>query len=645
MHSLTTRKRKTIAAFVSLALVSTSTLVTAVGSSTVAASGNLGVLRTVCPADGSTLTPGQIALVDDGKSLQIVVVDASMAEQCSVKATPANLKVRFPGNALDIILSGPVSYTVLTREVAFGIVEPALCESYYPGSSPPLLQISLTDPDGVAQTLTGISGLEYALPSTARFTPASATALYGDWVQCHAIPYNSLVANAPDVPAPGVTVDPENPDLIFADGLETPTSRADLRIEILDDGERYLTRNIQAYIDQPFQYVIRVRNVGNATASGVRLREFMPDAAVLSPPVPVTPRVTIGGWTCENEAEQSCGASSGQLDIPDFTLAAGAYRSYTVTREVAVADVDDKVAISTAVFFAPDDEVSKGDVSADDNVASAIVTLLENAGPTITCVDPQVGAGPNALPNPLNMQEDDAVREFECTMTDAEQDAITSFTASSSNTVLIPNAGLLGPRAGDSWELFVQPQSEGSGSSLVTLTATDARGATRSLAFTVNVAEVNDAPSFSLFSSTIVQSATGDVPTNLLGDPLEGPNHFPTMEANCFDSGNTACTVSISAFAEDVVAGPSNESSQLVQPVTLTPADCVLANGSGSLSNMFAVLPQLTPATAQASGSDFALAWTYRKNASAALAFTCTVRAQDSGGAQVSGSVTFSMGN
>jgi hypothetical protein len=28
------------------------------------------------------------------------------------------------------------------------------------------------------------------------------------------------------------------------------------------------------------------------TASGVRLREFMPDAAVLSPPVPMTPRVT-----------------------------------------------------------------------------------------------------------------------------------------------------------------------------------------------------------------------------------------------------------------------------------------------------------------------------------------------------------------
>lgn len=644
MHSLTTLKRRPAVAWLALALVTTPVMSSAAATFSASISGK-GELRTVCPADGSALVPGQIVLVDDGTALRIVAVDSSMSADCAMKATAANLKVRFPGNTQDILLTGPVAYNVLSREVGFGIVEPALCESFYPIDSAPLLQIALTDPDGSTQTLTGISGLEYALPSTARFTPTSAGATYGSWVQCHAIPYSTLVDNAPDVPAPGVNIDPGNPDLIFADGMETPESKADLRIEILDDGERYLTRNIQAYIDQPFQYVVRIRNVGSATATGVRLREFTPDASVLNPPVPMQPRVTIGAWSCENELEQSCGIGSGELDVANITLAAGGYRDYTVTREVVTADVDDKVAISTALFYAPNDEVSKGDVSNEDNVASAIVTLLENTGPVITCIDPQIGSGPNALPNPLNMQEDDGVREFECTMTDAEQDAITSFTANSSNVSLIPNDGLLGPRAGDTWELFVAPQPEAAGSSTVTLTATDARGAQRVMQFTVEVAAVNDAPTFSLFSTTVVQSATGDVPTDITGNPLEGALQFPTMEANCFDSGNTACTVSISSFAEDVISGPSNESAQLVQPVTLLAGDCVLANGTGSLSNLFAVLPQLTPASAQASGSDFALAWTYRKNAPATLAFTCTVRVQDSGGAQASGQITFSMGN
>ncbi|MBN8426547.1 MAG: hypothetical protein J0L65_03680 [Xanthomonadales bacterium] len=643
MHSLTTLKRRPAVVWLALALTSIPVLSSAavVSTSTV----GKGELRTICPADGSALVPGQIALVDDGTALRIVAVDSTMSAECAMKATAANLKVRFPGNTQDILLTGPVAYNVLTREVGFGIVEPALCESFYPVDSAPLLQIALTDPDGSTQTLSGISGLEYALPSTARFTPTSASATYGDWVQCHAIPYSTLVNNAPDVPAPGVNVDPGNPDLIFADGMETPASNADLRIEILDDGERFLTRNIQAYIDQPFQYAVRVRNVGNATATGVRLREFTPNAAVVSPPVPMQPRVTIGAWTCQNDAEQSCGTGSGELDVASISLAAGSYRDYTVTREVVTANVGDKVAISTALFFAPNDEVSKGDVSSEDNVASAIVTLLENTGPVITCIDPQIGSGPNSLPNPLNMQEDDDVREFECTMTDAEQDAITNFTASSSNISLVPNDGLLGARAGDTWELFIAPQPEASGSSTVTLTATDARGAQRVMQFTVEVAAVNDPPTFSLFSATVVQSATGDVPTNIVGDPLEGPLQFPTMEANCFDSGNTACTVSISSFIEDVVSGPSNESGQLVQPVTLVAGDCVLASGTGSLSNMFAVLPQLTPASAQASGSDFALAWTYRKNASATLAFTCTMRVQDAGGAQSGGQITFSMGN
>ena len=86
-------------------------------------------------------------------------------------------------------------------------------------------------------------------------------------------------------------------------------------------------------------------------------------------------------------------------------------------------------------------------------------------------------------------------------MTDAEQDAITNFTALSSNGSLVPNDGLLGARSGDTWELFIAPQAEASGSSTVTLTATDARGAQRVMQFTVVVATVNDPPSFAFYSA------------------------------------------------------------------------------------------------------------------------------------------------
>ena len=646
MHSLTTLKRRPAVVWLALALA-TSPALSSAATVSVASTGK-GELRTVCPADGSALVPGQIALVDDGTALRIVAVDSSMSADCAMKATAANLKVRFPGNTLDILLTGPVSYNVLTREIGFGIVEPALCESFYPVDSTPLLQIALTDPDGSTQTLSGISGLDYALPSTARFTPTSASTTYGDWVQCHVIPYSTLVDNAPDVPAPGVNVDPGNPDLIFADGMETPASNADLRIEILDEGERYLTRNIQAYIDQPFQYVIRVRNVGNATATGVRLREFTPDAAVVSPPVPMQPRVTIGAWTCQNDVEQSCGTGSGELDVASISLAAGSYRDYTVTREVVTANVGDKVAISTALFFAPNDEVSKGDVSSADNVASAIVNLVANAGPTISCVNADL----IALENPLALTEDDGAREYDCTLADAEDDAIASFVASSSNVGLIPTAGML-VGSGNSWELVVQPTAEMSGSAVVTLTATDARGATRNLQFTVNVADVNDPPSFAFYSAinnpgvgagfsdnrkVIRLSSSGNEPQSFGGQVLPDAD---LVGGTC--SGTpTICQYSLpGAFAVVDAGGGTNEATQTLaryQPGAVSSACSVVESvpAGAAPTSLFAsvsALPSLLAGQSVAIGDSAALNFSYKMAGGgySYLRILCDVRIQDSG--------------
>lgn len=646
MHSLTTLKRRPAVVWLALALTSIPVLSSAavVSTSTV----GKGELRTICPADGSALVPGQIALVDDGTALRIVAVDSTMSAECAMKATAANLKVRFPGNTQDILLTGPVAYNVLTREVGFGIVEPALCESFYPIDSAPLLQIALTDPDGSTQTLAGINGLEYALPSTARFTPTSASATYGDWVQCHAIPYSTLVNNAPDVPAPGVNVDPGNPDLIFADGMETPASNADLRIEILDDGERFLTRNIQAYIDQPFQYAVRVRNVGNATATGVRLREFTPNAAVVSPPVPMQPRVTIGAWTCQNDAEQSCGTGSGELDVASISLAAGSYRDYTVTREVVTANVGDKVAISTALFFAPNDEVSKGDVSSEDNVASAIVNLVANAGPTISCVNADL----IPLESPLALTEDDGAREYDCTLADAEDDPIASFEANSSNDDLIPTAGML-VGAGNSWELIVRPTAEMSGSAVITLTATDARGASRNMQFTVNVADVNDPPSFAFYSAinnpgavanfsdnrkVIRLSSSGNEPQSYGGQVLPDAD---LVGGTCAGTP-TICQYSLpGAFAIVDAGGGSNEAAQTLsryQPGAVSTACSVIESvpSGAAATSLFAsvsALPGLTTGQSVNIGDSAALNFAYKMAGGGYtyLRVLCDVRIQDSG--------------
>lgn len=573
-----------------------------------------------------------------GWTLDQIEGDPKLA--CNMKATDANLNVLFPDNTESValaaapvfILDAQVAPSLPPRRFDVAFVEPVLCESYYPDAQPDLLALRLTDPNGRTQVVEGLNSLNYRVPTvgaadSARFSPSFAAATFGPWAQCYAIPYTSLPVNAPDIPASANAVSGS----VFFSGFEdqAPASqRADLRLEILDGSpanpDAYRRRNMTETVNTPFDYVIRVRNAGLAAASGLRLREYLSDTGVV-----LTPLTTAQGWTClerptANGADTACGSGTGILNVggTGFSLAPGAQRTYTLTRTVpSPAVTGQRVVLASALFYDPTDATGQGDASSADNVASAVISLVENQGPTITCV---ANPGGTALPATISLQEDAVAQNYTCSLTDAETDAITSFVVTgNSNTTLLPTASLLGARVGDTFPLTIAPVADRSGSAQITLTATDARAATRALSFTVDVASVNDAPSFDMAYSALQLDPAGGLPRDGAGNAINATRNGCLTQP----SGSGECTISIPDFFVGVDAGPpTDEGGQTVTPVA---PNCV---GTGGLvGQVFTTNPTGTPASAQASGSNFGLSFSYDKSFSGSITVRCNMRFQDSG--------------
>ena len=622
----------------------------------VAGAGNLNSkVKPVVRESAPTLCTGQDS--KGGLALQYTPFGWTLTEPgddpksaCSIKATAANLNVLFQNNGSNsVLLETAPTFALSNREFNLQFVEPVLCESYYPAVSADLLQLRQTGPAGAVQTLRGISALNYALPvsgssTSARLSPVSANAAHGPYVQCYAVPYSSLPANAPDVPAPASTVG----EVVFVNGFETltPNLRAELRIEILDGPSSsptaFLRRNLTKTIAQPFDYAIRVRNVGSATANGLRVKEFVSTAGAL------VPLVSAAGWTCVDRAPgqaqsdpgTACGSGTGVLnDNAGFNLPAGSSRTYTLTRSVPSATTGQKAVLASAVFYDPTDTVGQGDVASTDNLASAVINLIENQAPTISCVSVPGGA---AIVSPIAMNEDAAGLSYSCTLTDAESDPLhptTPFVASSSNPTLITNGSLLGTPTGNVWPLTITPVADQSGTAVITFTATDNRNAQRQLAITVNVAEVNDAPSYDLFSQSgkkvyrIALKGSGSMPDISSAD---GTVLTPTVsrDANC-GSGGSACSLRITNIFQNVDAGslPEITGGQQVQPAATACDQASLGNFffTDPRSASLAPSPYNETAGLRPSGSSWDLVLTYDKTAVGAVNTKCNFRFQDNG--------------
>lgn len=593
---------------------------------------------------------GSLALQYTPFGWTLAEVGANAKAACRMKATAANLHVLFPSNgSKTALLENAPAFTLSNRQFGFQFVEPVLCHSYYPVASPDLIALQYTAPGIAAQTLRGIESLNYSVPvsgnaETGRFSVTMAQATYGPWTQCHAVPYSSLAGSAPDVPAPGNTLT----DTIFSAGFEivsAPSMRADLKVEILDgpaaNPTAYLTRNLTKTINIPFQYSIRVRNTGMAAATNVRLKEYLTTSG------PLVPLVNAQAYTCVDrsaaetmaDAGTACAGGTGVLDIiSGFNVPAGGSRTYTLTRSVPTGTTGQKTVLATGLFYDPADAVGQGDVTANDNMAAAVISLIENQGPTISCVS---NPGATAIASPITMLEDAAALNFSCTLTDAESDPLhpsTPFTATSSNTTLITNASLLGTPVGNVWPLTIVPVADQSGSSTITLTSTDNRDAQRQLAITVNVTEVNDPPSYDLFSQggkkiyRIALKGSGSMPDISSGDGTV-LSLSVTRDANCGSAGS-ACSLRIPNVFQNVDAGslPEITAGQQVQPAA-TACDQAMTSTFFSDPRSGAVAPSPYNETAglRPSGSNWDLVLTYDKTAVGSVNTKCNFRFQDNG--------------
>lgn len=643
----------------------------------------------LCAADGQ-----QKAVTQPGMGLrpvfggwELTEVDAKNADACVLKATSANLNLLLEGNGSNTVLlaTAPMfAYSAAgslpPRRLEVNVVEPLLCETYYPAASPDLLALTVTDPNGRVQSLRGVQSFSYRPPVTgdatsARISPVSAQAAYGPLMQCYGVPYSSLAAGAADVPSPGIAL----ADAIFGSGFEVvgpPSQRADLRVEILDGNpanpDGYLTRNLPATINTPVDYSIRVRNAGPVAASGLRLKEFLVDT--LAPSPLLTPRVQALGWTCrdrgpgvpQSDPGVDCGTGTGVLEITGtgFSLDGGASRTYTLTRNFPAtigagqpnATDGARSVLAAAVFYDPADGVGQGDVSTNENLASALFTLTENPGPTIACTADSGNAPPHAtglIQSPINLLEDAAALNYSCLINDS--DGVASFSAASSNGGLITSASLLGSRVGDTWPLTIALQPDVSGASTLSFTATDSLGATRPLAVTVNVTEVNDPPSFDILGVDTSNPLDGVVDRRIARVGLRSSGGVPQLfdqngaeidifslptgnsivvqrDPNC--GGGSACSIRIVDFFRFVDAGPPAEAAvQQVQPqaTACTPAVTASLFFTDARSGAALPSPHSTSGVLRPSGSNFDLVFTYDKSMVGSLNGTCNFRFGDTG--------------
>jgi hypothetical protein len=521
---------------------------------------------------------------DTGRGLTLGSVKAGQA--CTLLATGAGLNLQFTGQG-PLLLAGPVNYRLnqTPRRADFSLAEPVLCESYSVANNKLALQI--TDTNGAVQLLRGFNRVDYA-PGNSRFLPESVAGSFGPMVQCYAFPFSSLIANPPTVPAPP----PVDPNRIFGSGFDDSVS---LTVELLTGDGANAIRQLDVARDQPFEYQIRVTNTGAVAASGVRIREFVPTPATT--PL-LSPVVTAGTWSCSQALAPCSGTASGTgvLNQSGISIGPGQSRVYTLSRTVSSGAPPEKTLLGAAVFFDPDDVAGGGDRLLTDNSAPLVLNLVPNQGPMIACA---------GLPSPVNLNENAPAVEFECALTDPEEDAITGFTVqNNSNPAVIPSAGMLTPAAApDTWTLRLAPITNALGTAVVTLRATDDRGGSRDLSVTVNVNDVNSPPSFSLLTSELRVSPTGGLPRDVEGQPIDSPN--VVRSSNC--STQDVCTLTFPDFIGDRSVGvaPESPGQQLQAGVTCAP------HSSGL--NPFEVAPSIAPASPQGIAQPFALSLTYRK--------------------------------
>lgn len=297
-----------------------------------------------------------------GGLLSADLVDAKAAQSC-LKATPANLTLGIGGTTLNLI--GSVQYMDIAgpqRRVVANTIDPVLCESYYADADHLALTLANANGDvqGTSNLLRGIDSMSYSVQSGG-LLPSLARAAFGPYIACASASTANPALSALD------------PNRILRASFE---DSADLQVEYLDvQGVRQDT--MLQTVNTDSVYKVRVSNRGEATAFGVRIREFVP-----KPAGSLTPNMDMAQGSCLRDADNGdCAAADGTLRQDVASLAPGASVTYTLNRHVngiSAVPAASGALTSVAAFVDP----SQGyDANPQDNSRNLRIGLTLNGLP------------------------------------------------------------------------------------------------------------------------------------------------------------------------------------------------------------------------------------------------------------------------
>ncbi|MCX7555726.1 hypothetical protein OS187_02635 [Xanthomonadaceae bacterium JHOS43] len=273
--------------------------------------------------------------------------------QC-IDITSAPLKVNLGGMLLP--LSSEIRYshypypTWAAPGLSVVLAEPALCEDYFAGGAGEATwNFAIEDANGevMIENLRGVAAFRHAV--TSGVSRPVMVASYGStpWLRC----FSGLTANADLHPGePGESMS------LFANGFEALLPN--LQVEFLTaTGDAPLASDvIEQAIGGEVSYLVRIRNVGEGDAYGVRVREFVPEATALL--MPTVTRVACIDKGSDGSGNAACTNGMGAAAFRQTlgSLAPGEQRDFLMTRRSGTTDTgpgQPLALVQVAVFADP----------------------------------------------------------------------------------------------------------------------------------------------------------------------------------------------------------------------------------------------------------------------------------------------------
>jgi hypothetical protein len=467
---------------------------------------------------------------------------------------------------IDLVTSTPISF--VNRSVAEGrrtlqlrVAQPLLCADFAtpPGGAVNPVGLQIIDPNGDSSGLLfgGITNYDYltngAAPSLFQITSGTNLAC------CVMLP----ASNASCVQGPNGGSIVTN---FFANGFEAGSalpegSLADLRVQLT--GPAFVAPG------GSYAYSVNVTNIGGASASAVRVREFHPKASG-GFPAPLQG----GNWTCTAASGATCGTGSGSgaVVLDNVSLPVGGSVTIAITRTMSASATDGTQFSVSAAAFAPP---AATESVLTNNQAALTSTVQTNQPPVISDIPNQSG------------NEDTAVGPIAFTASDGDNVlSPASLSCASSNTTLIDATGCAFAGSEPNFTLTLTPKANANGSATITVTVTDGTTSVNDT-FAYTVTAVNDAPvntvpgAQSIDDLTALLFSTGTNRAISVADVDAGTGTL-SMTFSTGAAGNGTLTLANPGGVLTSLSG--NGTATVIATGTLTALNTALNGPSGSLS-------------------------------------------------------------